>query len=116
MKSDKAKEYLLECVKAVAPLYPDDAGECDLKLKEAKRAVELAEQEAEERVRTQLLRWRDPKKKLPENDDDVLIKTPLPHKYQVAFYKASAPRNYHWHENNGSLDDDMVIGWRPIEE
>lgn len=22
----------------------------------------------------------------------------------------------HWHENNGSLDDDMVIGWRPILE
>lgn len=51
MKSEKAKEYLLECVKAVAPLYLGDAGECDLKLKEAKRAVELAEQEAEERVR-----------------------------------------------------------------
>lgn len=51
MKSDKAKEYLLECVKAVGFLYPGAAGECDLKLKEAKHAVELAEQEAEERVR-----------------------------------------------------------------
>lgn len=51
MKSEKAKEYLLECVKVVGLFYPGAPGECDLKLKEAKRAVELAEQEAEERVR-----------------------------------------------------------------
>lgn len=32
-------------------MYPDCPGECDIKLIEAKRAIELAEQEAEERMR-----------------------------------------------------------------
>lgn len=32
------------------------------------------------------------------------------------FIKQMGGRNHHWHENNGSLDDDMVIGWRPILE
>lgn len=81
----------------------------------AEYLVDGYEQGAEEEHEL-LTRWRNPKKELPENDDDVLIKTPLPHKYQVAFYKASAPRNYHWHENNGAIDDDMIIGWRPILE
>ncbi len=48
MKSERAKQYLL---KVVAPMYPDCPEECDLKLIEAKRAVELAEQDAEMRMR-----------------------------------------------------------------
>ena len=33
-------------------MYPDCPGECDIKLIEAKRAIELAEQEAEETFNT----------------------------------------------------------------
>ena len=51
MKSEKAKQYLLKVVTPIAMMYPDCPEECDLKLGEAKRAVELAEQEAEERMR-----------------------------------------------------------------
>jgi hypothetical protein len=63
-----------------------------------------------------LTRWHDPKEELPEDDRDVLVKTTLCRKYCIAFYKAGEARNYHWHESNGALDDDMVIGWRPIHE
>lgn len=52
MKSEKAKRYLLKVVAPIAMMYPEHPEECDLKLGEAKRAVELAEQESEERVRT----------------------------------------------------------------
>lgn len=51
MKSEKAKQYLLKVVTPIAMMYPDCPGECDIKLIEAKRAIELAEQEAEERMR-----------------------------------------------------------------
>lgn len=51
MKSEKAKEYLRRVVYPIAMMYPYEPENCDLKLREAKRAVELAEQEAEERMR-----------------------------------------------------------------
>ena len=51
MKSEKAKQYLLKVVTPIAMMYPDCPGECYIKLIEAKRAIELAEQEAEERMR-----------------------------------------------------------------
>lgn len=50
MKSEKAKQYLLKVVTPIAMMYPDCPGECDIKLIEAKRAIELAEQEAEEQI------------------------------------------------------------------
>ena len=66
--------------------------------------------------RDELTRWRDPKVELPNDNRDVLVKTTLCREYCIAFYKANGGRNHRWHENNGSLDDDMVIGWRPILE
>lgn len=66
--------------------------------------------------REELLRWHDPKEELPKDDRDVLVKTALCARYCIAFYKANGARNYHWHENNGPIDDDMVIGWHPIHE
>lgn len=51
MKSEKAKQYLLKVVTPIAMMYPYCPGECDIKLIEAKRAIYLAEQEAEERMR-----------------------------------------------------------------
>lgn len=114
MKSEKAKKYLTKVVRPIAMMYPGAPEMCDLKLGEAKHAVELAEQEAEERIREELTRWHDPKEKLPDNNRDVLVKTTLCREYCIAWYKADGSRNYHWHENNGALDDDMVIGWREI--
>lgn len=55
MKSERAKQYLLKVVAPIALMYPDCPEECDLKLIEAKRAVELAEQEAEERMRAKAI-------------------------------------------------------------
>lgn len=43
MKSERAKQYLLKAVTPMAMMYPDCPEECDLKLGEAKQAVELAE-------------------------------------------------------------------------
>lgn len=117
MKSEKAKEYLLECVKVVGFLYPGAAGECDLKLKEAKRAVELAEQEAEERVRAELTRWRNPRKELPEEGVPVLVK------FQNGAYAVLLRYNHPslgqgWTPDNVGIltDDSQIIGWRPILE
>lgn len=78
--------------------------------------VEIAFIRGAQSERAELTRWRDPKEELPDTNCDVLIKTTSAAKYKIAFYKASSPRNYHWHENNGAIDDDMVLGWRPIED
>lgn len=64
----------------------------------------------------ELLRWRDPNVELPKDGEEVLIKTTMCRKYCVAFYKGNNCKNYRWHENNGAIDDDMVVGWRPIRE
>ena len=77
MKSEKAKRYLLKVVAPIAMMYPEYPEECDLKLGEAKRAVELAEQEAEARMRKELTRWNDPNKP-PTDEMRVIAKVVLP--------------------------------------
>ena len=51
MKSKRAKQYLLNIETEATLMYPNFREGCDLKMAEAKRAVELAEQEAEMRMR-----------------------------------------------------------------
>lgn len=51
MKSKRAKQYLLNIETKTTLMYPNFREGCDLKMAEAKRAVELAEQDAEERMR-----------------------------------------------------------------
>lgn len=51
MKSKRAKQYLLNIETKTTLMYPNFREGCDLKMAEAKRAVELAEQEAEMRMR-----------------------------------------------------------------
>ncbi len=51
MKSKKARDYLLGATQVTAMLSPEDPGEIMLTLREAKRAVELAEQESEDLMR-----------------------------------------------------------------
>lgn len=102
---ERAREY--------AHQYRRDAH--DLKGERADAAFAAYCQGAEDE-REELIRWHDPKEELPKDNRDVLVKTTLCARYCIAFYKANGARNYHWHENNGALDDDMVIGWRPIHE
>lgn len=49
MKSKRAREYLSDICWAGILIY-GDPGECDLKLKEAKHAVELAEEDMAEKA------------------------------------------------------------------
>ena len=56
MKSERAKQYLLKVVAPIATMYPGCPEECDLKLIEAKRAVELAEQDAEMRMKEKAIK------------------------------------------------------------
>lgn len=102
---ERAREY--------AHQYRRDAH--DLKGERADAAFAAYCQGAEDE-REGLIRWHDPKEELPKDNRDVLVKTTLCARYCIAFYKANGARNYHWHENNGPIDDDMVIGWRPIHE
>lgn len=50
MKSEKAKEYLANICKASAMLYEGELEDCDLKLKDVKHAVELAEADMVEKA------------------------------------------------------------------
>lgn len=45
MKSKRAREYLSNICKTSAIMYDGEPAECDLKLKNAKEAVELAEED-----------------------------------------------------------------------
>lgn len=104
---ERAKEY-------VYGLCAPDCTLCDdicIKAKSYRPFIDGAQSE-----RAELTRWHDPKEEQPDDDRDVLVKTAMCRTYRIAFYKSSGPRNYRWHENNGALDDDIVIGWRDIHE
>lgn len=105
---EKAREYARNGMS----LYMDTSDEQDIYCEGLIQAY-LAGAKSE---REELTRWHDPKEELPKDNRDVLVKTTLCARYCIAFYKANGARNYHWHENNGPIDDDMVIGWRPIHE
>lgn len=105
---EKAREYARNGMS----LYMDTSDEQDIYCEDLIQAY-LAGAKSE---REELIRWHDPKEELPKDNRDVLVKTTLCARYCIAFYKANGARNYHWHENNGPIDDDMVIGWRPIHE
>ena len=67
MESDNARKYIEDWTfDATSLVDADGVGAIVLRRYEAVKAVEIAEQEAEERVRVELTRWRNPKKELPE--------------------------------------------------
>jgi len=79
-------------------------------MENAERAVEIAEQETEERVRAELTRWHDPKEELPEplknvlvkrQDGSVIVDMYLP---DIKMFDCEIP---HYME---------VVGWREIHE
>lgn len=82
---------------------------------DVKTAIELAEQEAEERMRDELTRWHDPKEELPKKHHRVLLKV---RKNSYAFIETGTLQA----TDDGvrfifsDCDDCEVIGWREIHE
>lgn len=110
MKSEKAKAFIDENETDAANLVDKDGcGWAVVGIYDAYRAVELAEQEAENRIRAELLRWRDPEEELPVNSEMVLVKLSNAC-YGVAEYSG---RSWCF---NGEAPEGNIIGWRPIGE
>ena len=83
-------------------------------------AIELAEQEAEERMRDELTRWRDPKEDLPEGNTNVIIR-------YLADKEGICTGCYNLKKERWELNDMYlshlsykvhihVLAWRPIHE
>lgn len=116
MKSEKAKEeieHYRRYLKSCLPTY--EIGEyCRI----FKEIAELAEQEAEERMREELTRWHDPEEKLPEDDKDVLCMTDR----QSNTYEVMRHDKHGWWvhvpipEGGWCACDCNVIRWREIHE
>ena len=106
---ERAKEYMYRAWSALEEDFNEDHVTFENIVGDAFMAGAKSE-------RSELLRWRDPKKELPYDTEYVLIKTSMCRNYAIAFFKKNGLPNYRWHENNGAIDDDMVIGWRPIHK
>lgn len=114
MKSEKARKYIEDWTFEAADLVDaDGVGAIVLRRYEAVKAVELAEQEAEERMRAELTRWRDPKKELPEEGEWVMLKMRDDSLFSYMFALYSEGQ---WNKLGGIVPTDDFIGWRPIEE
>ncbi len=88
-------------------------------------AIEMAEQEAEQRVRAELLRWHNPEEELPKKDARVLCKV------DECEYTQYLVLNWYegrwWSYSAYDVDDDYsedtwklfhgkVLGWREIHQ
>jgi hypothetical protein len=115
MKSDKAKEFL------VTPISRDIQGSRQRMNEIVDEAVfhirEEAFDDAEQWLRTQLLRWCDPKEELPEEGVPVLVKFQNG-AYDVLLRYTHPSLGQGWTPDNVGIltDDSLIIGWRPILE
>ncbi len=82
-------------------------------MENAERAVEIAEQEAEERVRAELTRWHDPKEELPDSQKTVLLKI---QDEDGTEYRTGWLCNDRTFMASPVLYDEEVVGWREIHE
>jgi hypothetical protein len=111
MKSEKAEKYLFE--NGLGYPYTGYVTE-----QAAERAVELAEREAEERMREELTRWNNPFVK-DMTEDSVLVK----------YIAVGHPNNPHYtigrRESSGRWDCENelaisprfeIVGWQEIHE
>lgn len=107
MKSERAEEYLInhECG------YPMDGY---VPLMDAGRAVEIAEEEVEERVREELTRWNDPKEKSPACRQVALLK--LKDADEEVYYRVGIFLDCRQFQLVGCRLGSEVLGWRPIHE
>lgn len=115
MKSDKAKEFL------VTPISRDIQGSRQRMNEIVDEAVfhirEEAFDAAEQWLRTQLLRWRNPKEELPEEGVPVLVR--FQNGVYAVLMRYTHPRlGRGWTPDNVGIltDDSQIIGWRPIYE
>ena len=122
MKSEKAKQYLKNNREEVEINWETGETAWMIWPKDARKAVEIAEQEAEERIRRELTRWHDPKEEQPENNVCVLIK--VADKFgNSAIYLGSREGNEYLTDggfefeidcNDESSSEMKVIGWREM--
>lgn len=115
MKSEKAKQHIARNVfrvdnDAFLPLV--------ITRDNCNKAVELAEQEAEERVYEKLTRWNDPKNR-PPYGVSVLIKVFCVGEEQI--YLGNIEIDNVWVTDGGLIftddakkTDEYVVGWREI--
>lgn len=120
MKSERAEAYINANEMDAAYLVDKDGcGWAVIGIHQARKAVEIAEQEAEERIRRELTRWHDPKEEQPENNVCVLIK--VADKFgNSAIYLGSREGNEYLTDggfefeidcNDESSSEMKVIGW-----
>ncbi len=125
MKSEKAEAYINSHAKRAEECCCEVStyiGKIVLPVVQVINAVELAEQDAEERVRRELTRWHDPKEEQPENNVCVLIK--VADKFgNSAIYLGSREGNEYLTDggfefeidcNDESSSEMKVVGWREI--
>ena len=107
MESERAEDYLInhECG------YPMDGY---VPFMDAGRAVEIAEQDTEERVRTELTRWHDPKEVLPPIEKVVEVKLTFGRGYALA--ERGDDGWWYADSEEWEISDEQVIGWREIHE
>lgn len=120
MKSEKALKVVKETSFRNNFYCNVPLGQCWTKIMhiyDVKTAIELAEQEAEERMRKELTRWNDPKVILPPPDIQVIIK--LKYKNGRICYAAArfSRKEGLWFYNQYSVCGvESIIGWREIHE
>lgn len=116
MKSERAKQYIDN--NAVVMHNGDRMVDAST----AYTAIDIAEQNAEERVRAELTRWHDPKKEQPENNVCVLIKVADEFGNSV-IYLASRDGNEYLTDGGFEFEIDYndeptpemkIVGWREI--
>lgn len=119
MKSERAEAYINANEMDAAYLVDKDGcGWAVIGIHQARKAVELAEQEAEERVYEKLTRWNDPKNR-PPYGLWVLMKV-----FRIGgepIYAGSFELGNVWVTEGGLVfaddaenDDEYVVGWREI--
>lgn len=118
MKSEKAKQYLKNNREEVEINWETGETAWMIWPKDARKAVEIAEQEAEERVYEKLTRWNDPKNR-PPYGSWVLMKV-----FRIGgepIYAGSFELGNVWVTEGGLVftddaenDDEYVVGWREI--
>lgn len=118
MKSEKAKQYLKNNREEVEINWETGETAWMIWPEDARKAVEIAEQEAEERVYEKLTRWNDPKNR-PPYGVSVLIKVFCVGGEKI--YLGNIEIDNVWVTDGGLIftddaknDDEYVVGWREI--
>ncbi len=110
MKSEKASACLEKCAIQSKDPY---IGRYVL-YHEAAICMDIAEEEAEKRVREELTRWRDPKEEAPACRQVALLK--LKDADEEVYYRVGIFLDCKQFQLIGCRLGSEVLGWRPINE